>query len=532
MNKGTAMRSKIYTVFKVITSVILVALMAGCSSSGADSASASPTTGQNTGSITVKLDWGSTTKTTAKTVASAPSGVATVRVIITGSGMTSVQKDFTATTGGGTIDGVPVGTGRTVTTQGLNGSGVVTYQGSAANITVQAGQTTDIGTITMTAITTGSTALPYAIVDTGQIKFYSSSGEITAPVAGQSYYGQDPQFSSNQPSYKDNGDGTITDLNSGLMWVQARGSRTTWDAAIASASTNRTGGYSDWRMPTIKELYSLIKFNGVNGPNNMVTTGFTPFIDTTYFGFAYGSGTGTERVIDCQDWSATEYVSTTMNGDATVFGVNFADGRIKGYPKYKPGTSTGNTMYARYVRGSTSYGTNSFVNNGDGTITDQATALMWSQADSGTGYDWPGALAWVQAKNAVNYLGHSDWRLPNIKELQSIVDYTRSPAKTASAAINPTYFTTTGITNELSQPDYPYFWSGTTLLDGGPNPSATYISFGRAMGYMNGSWLDVHGAGSQKSDLMVGNPSSCPTGRGPQGDAVRIYNFIRLVRDE
>ena len=134
------------------------------------------------------------------------------------------------------------------------------------------------------------------------------------------------------------------------MWVQDRGTKVTWAAAVAGASTNRTGGYSDWRMPTIKELYSLIRFSGMNGPDNMSTDGFVPFIDTGYFGFAYGSGIGTERVIDCQDWSATEYISTTMNGSVTVFGVNFADGRIKGYPEYTPGTKEEKVLYVRYVR--------------------------------------------------------------------------------------------------------------------------------------------------------------------------------------
>jgi hypothetical protein len=47
---------------------------------------------------------------------------------------------------------------------------------------------------------------------------------------------------------------------------------------------------------------------------------------------------------------------------------------------------------------------------------------------------------------------------------------------------------------------------------------------------MNGSWMDVHGAGSQKSDPMIGNPDNYPNGRGPQGDAVRITSFVRLVR--
>lgn len=371
----------------------------------------------------------------------------------------------------------------------------------------------------------------YRVVDTAQTSCYNSAGSIPAPSPGQPYYGQDPQYAGPTPSYINNGDGTISDLTTGLMWVQARGSRATWAAALAGAATNRTGNYTDWRMPTIKELYSLIKFNGVNGPSVTNTAGYTPFIDTNYFGFTYGSGVLPERVIDCQDWTATEYVSTTMNGDVTIFGVNFADGRIKGYPRYVPGGgSTEKTLYYRYVRGNEAYGTNSFVSNGDGTVTDLATALMWAQADSGAGHDWSNALAWVQSRNAANYLGHNDWRLPNIKELQSIVDYTRSPATTASAAIDTRYFACTVITNEAGQSDYPYFWSGTILLDGGPTPSGTYVSFGRAMGYMNGSWMDVHGAGSQKSDILSGNPASYPSGRGPQGDAVRIQNYVRVVR--
>jgi len=156
---------------------------------------------------------------------------------------------------------------------------------------------------------------------------------------------------------------------------------------------------------------------------------------------------------------------------------------------------------------------------------------MWSKDDSKQGLNWADALAWVQAQNAANYLGHNDWRLPNAKELQSIVDYTRSPATTNSPAIDINFFNSTAITNEAGQPDYPYIWASTALLDGGPTPSGVYISFGRAIGYVNGSWIDVHGAGSQKSDIMAGNPANYPNGRGPQGDAVRITNYVRLVRD-
>jgi hypothetical protein len=44
-------------------------------------------------------------------------------------------------------------------------------------------------------------------------------------------------------------------------------------------------------------------------------------------------------------------------------------------------------------------------------------------------------------------------------------------------------------------------------------------------------WMDVHGAGAQRSDPKIGDPDDFPTGRGPQGDAIRIYNYVRLVRN-
>jgi PKD repeat protein len=373
----------------------------------------------------------------------------------------------------------------------------------------------------------------YVVVDTAQTNCYNNSGVIPAPAPGQPFYGQDAQIQGHQPAYTNNGDGTITDLNTGLMWVQARGTQqVTWAYAVSNVASCRVGGYSDWRMPTIKELYSLAEFTGANGQSFTNTAGYIPFIDTNYFGFAYGPGTSDNvgsRVIDAQDWSATPYVSTVMNGQAATFGFNFTDGRIKGYPP-------ANSNYVRYVRGNTSYGLNNFVNNGDGTITDKATRLMWSRSDSGAGMNWSNALAWVQAQNAAKYLGYNDWRLPNSKELQTIVDYTRSPDATLSAAINPV-FNCTAISNENQQLDWPWYWSSTTLVTSTNNAEGVYICFGRAMGYQNG-WVDAHGVGAQRSDPKGGSLSSytyVPYGYysslAPQGDAIRIYNYVRLVRD-
>ena len=48
---------------------------------------------------------------------------------------------------------------------------------------------------------------------------------------------------------------------------------------------------------------------------------------------------------------------------------------------------------------------------------------------------------------------------------------------------------------------------------------------------MDGKWVDVHSAGAQPSDPKTGKASDYPQGHGPQGDAIRINNFARLVRD-
>lgn len=373
----------------------------------------------------------------------------------------------------------------------------------------------------------------YVIVDTGQTNCYNNTSLISPPAAGQPFFGQDAQIHGHQPSYHDNGDGTISDLNTGLVWVKARGAQATWAAAMSNAAACTVGGYHDWRMPTIKELYSLVKFTGQNGTDFTNSAGYIPFIDTNYFGFAYGPGTSTDvgsRIIDAQDWSANAYVSTVMNGQAAVFGYNFTDGRIKGYPP-------ANSNYVRYVRGNTGYGINKLVNNGDGTITDKSTWLMWTRNDSGSGMNWSNALAWIQQMNASNYLGHNDWRLPNAKELHSLFDYTRSPDTTASPAINP-IFNCTAITNEAGQPDFPWYWTGTTLMDNPNTGAGVYLCFGRATAYMNSAWVDAHGAGAQRSDPKGGSLSNytyVPNGYfsplAPQGDAIRIYNYVRLVRD-
>ncbi len=381
-------------------------------------------------------------------------------------------------------------------------------------------------------------SLSYRVVDTGQTLCYSDTIVVSCPGSGEDFAGQDAQHNGYEPSYTDNGNGTITDNVTGLVWQQSPDSngdgnidasdKFTYQQAVAAASSISLGGYSDWRLPTIKELYSLIDFSGKDpsGYNGTDTTGLIPFIDTNYFDFAYGDTSAGERIIDSQ-WATSNLYEANSQ---MMFGVNFADGRIKGYGL--TGFGSEKTFFVIYVRGNTSYGQNNFTDNGDDTISDNATGLMWAQNDSGEGLNWQEALAWVEEKNLASYLGYNDWRLPNVKELQSIVDYTRSPDTSNSAAINA-IFNTTVILNEAGQTDFPFFWSSTTHANwtsrsGG---SGAYVAFGRSPGYMNGGWTDVHGAGSQRSDPKEGDPDDYPTGHGPQGDAIRIYNFVRLVRN-
>ncbi|MGA2555532.1 MAG: hypothetical protein ABSG04_04585 [Verrucomicrobiota bacterium] len=79
-------------------------------------------------------------------------------------------------------------------------------------------------------------------------------------------------------------------------------------------------------------------------------------------------------------------------------------------------------------------------------------------------------------------------RLPSVKELQSIVDYTRSPDTTHSPAMDPVFSSTT-ITNEGGQADFPCYRSATTHAGSGGGGAARYVAFGRAAGWTEPTFL-------------------------------------------
>ncbi len=100
----------------------------------------------------------------------------------------------------------------------------------------------------------------------------------------------------------------------------------------------------------------------------------------------------------------------------------------------------------------------------NGTVTDNVTGLMWQQEDDDIGRTWEEALTYCES---LPLAGYSNWRLPNIKELRSIVDNTAY-----EPAIDSNYFPNT---------DWSY-WSSTTAADS--SEDAWYVGFSN--GYVDG----------------------------------------------
>ncbi|MEA1922676.1 MAG: DUF1566 domain-containing protein, partial [Pseudomonadota bacterium] len=164
---------------------------------------------------------------------------------------------------------------------------------------------------------------------------------------------------------------------------------------INALNTANYGGYDDWRMPTYRELSRLVDSSHIEPA---ITTDFFPNVATT----------GDIRY----------FTSTTVRSNiSSVVEILFGSGAVARVSK-------SGLRNVRAVRSGSSQSLPlaPLVDNDDGTVSDPNTGLMWQQAE-------PGLMAW---QNALYYCenlvlpsagGYDDWRLPDLKELQSLADY-------------------------------------------------------------------------------------------------------------
>ena len=221
--------------------------------------------------------------------------------------------------------------------------------------------------------------------------------------------------------FTNNHDGTVTHKTTGLTWMRCEMGKTwtdsdctgkakTYTYAKAMALTSSFAGYSDWRLPNIAELQTIVERENVD-----------PAVNTTVFPNARNKWF----------WSSSPYVSS-------------ADGKwvVGFYDGYVGNSYLSSSLPVRLVRASQSLGiglsspTTDFTDNNDGSVTHKRTGLVWQRCS--VGQIWTGSTCSGSANNYTynaaqtltsTLADYSDWRLPPANELASIVSYDK---------INPT----------------------------------------------------------------------------------------------
>lgn len=297
-------------------------------------------------------------------------------------------------------------------------------------------------TLSLHTTTTSATS----INDTGITKCSDATkNTLPCPVAG--FPGQDAEYGSNNfdlTKLDANGNPlpvTVTnhvcvqDHTTGLTWevkTNDGGSRDkdnkySFNTASQFASQVNTAGlcgHNDWRIPTPQELISIVNYS---------VPYYSSTMDTNYF---------SDKSVDIF-WTVT---TNAANPDQ-AWNIFFYNGQLDSQDQ-----SYLNVV--RLVRGPQLITT--WSDNGDGTTNDLNNRLMWAKCPDGqsgnnceigtaANYTWSQAL--TAARN-FRLGGYSDWRLPNIKELQSLVTY-----DTANPSIDDNLFPATPSQN---------FWSAST----------------------------------------------------------------------
>ncbi len=275
----------------------------------------------------------------------------------------------------------------------------------------------------------------------------------------------------------------VTDNLTGLMWAKngnLPGGQLAWQASLNYIATtvNSGGGlcgYTDWRLPNAREMESLLNVEENSSAAWLNSQGFANVQTGEMFiiGAYWSSTTGAEYLNRAESVYMTGTVgSHTFKTDPLYMWPvrNSGSGGAIHLPK------TGQT--AKYSAGDdgdletgVAWPDPRFSVSGD-CVTDNLTGLMWTKdanlmktkdpgfdADGAAGngaVTWSHALDYVAMLNSgAGYCGHTDWRLPNRRELWSMVDYSKK---------SPPLPVSHPFTNVVIS----YYWSSTTAKSYNP----------------------------------------------------------------
>ena len=245
--------------------------------------------------------------------------------------------------------------------------------------------------------------------------------------------------------FTDNGDGTVTDLVTNLMWQQGDNERMNLQEAREACKKMDLGGYADWRLPNIKELNTILNLDRTDGwwyfktvfPVDKLSPPLLHYYSDSSYETNYAWVTNFNFGYD-------GYYANPMS-KLLFRAVRTVANKIPG--EFKLSESGQNTCYAisgeeiaAPAKNNPLWGQdgcfkiNPFdfsVDEADSFVFDRNTGLTWERKSlvpddfnfAAKKYTLEQANEYIAALNRKNHLGHSDWRLPNCQELRTIVDY-------------------------------------------------------------------------------------------------------------
>ena len=190
----------------------------------------------------------------------------------------------------------------------------------------------------------------------------------------------------------------VIDNTTGLMWqddTEVQIVKKNWEFAKHYCPALTLGGYSDWRLPDIRELKSIVDRSKVS-----------PAADLSF-----------QNISDDFYMSSTTYAAYMHNAR----GVYFNDGQIL----YRDKKNSGYVRCVRFADNRISIQKPGFVRSSGHTVTDTEKGLMWQDDKDAKRVkkNWSDAIDYCENLTLAN---HSDWRLPNYNELESMVEYGRN----------------------------------------------------------------------------------------------------------